>query len=94
VPTWKLDTIFKKEWLEKIDLLWVDIQGSERRMILGGDQALERTRYLFMEVEGEKMYDDQFLRDELLAMLPGWRMVEDFGENVLLQNMLMIEGRI
>jgi FkbM family methyltransferase len=94
VPSWRLDTIFRKDWLTKIDLLWVDIQGYEREMILGGRQALERTRYLFMEVEDQEMYKGQALRGELLAMLPGWNLVEDFGENVLMHNPHMVEGRI
>jgi len=94
VPTWALDTIYNKEWLNKIDLLWVDIQGAEGDMILGARHALERTRYMFMEVETQEMYRGQALRDDLLKMLPGWNLLEDFGDNVLLQNTSMIEGRI
>ncbi len=94
VPCWTLDSIFKKDWLTKIDLLWVDIQGAEREMILGGKQAIARTRYLFMEVETQELYRGQALRDELLAMLPGWNLLEDFKENVLLQNTMMKEGRL
>ena len=32
-----------------------------------------------MEVEHKEMYRDQALRNELLAMLPEWGMIEDFG---------------
>jgi hypothetical protein len=39
-----------------------------------------------MEVEHKEMYRDQALRNELLAMLPEWGMIEDFGGNVLLKN--------
>lgn len=94
VPSWTLDSIFKKDWLTKIDLLWVDIQGAEGDMILGGRKSLERTRYLFMEVECEEMYHGQALRDDLIAMLPNWKLIEDFGENVLLENTCPVEGRI
>lgn len=94
VPCWKLDTIFNKEWLTKIDMLWVDIQGAERDMIAGGQGALRRTRYLFMEVESSELYQGQALREELFAMLPCWKIVEDLGQNVLLCNVNMIEGRI
>ncbi len=94
VPCWTLDTIFEKDWLSKIDLLWVDIQGAEANMICGGKRALLRTRYLFMEVEGVEMYQGQALREDLLNMLPGWRLIEDFGQNVLLLNPNMEEGRL
>jgi 2-O-methyltransferase len=94
VPCWKLDTIFNKEWLNKIDLLWVDIQGAERDMICGGHGALQRTRYLFMEVEDGELYQGQALRDELIRMLAGWEITEDLGQNMLFHNPHMIEGRI
>ncbi len=94
VPCWRLDTIFKKDWLSKIDLLWTDVQGAEANMIDGGRQALERTRYLFMEVENQELYAGQALRPHLLGMLPGWNLIEDFGQNVLLLNPNMEEGRL
>jgi FkbM family methyltransferase len=94
VPGWSLDSIFRKDWLTKIDLLWADIQGAEADMILGGTEALKRTRYLFMEVYDEEMYVGQAGRRGLLAILQEWRLVEDFGDNVLLENPSPIEGRI
>jgi len=94
VPSWTLDAIFAKDWLTKIDLLWVDIQGAEGDMIVGGRRALERTRYLFMEVEDVELYRGQALRDDLIKMLPGWTLMQDFGDNVLLLNPNMIEGRL
>jgi len=68
------------------DLLFTDVQGSEAAMIRGGRRSLSHSRYLFMEVEHKEMYRDQALRNELLAMLPEWGMIEDFGGNVLLKN--------
>ena len=87
VQCYTLDTLFKKFWLGKIDLLWVDVQGAEQEVIQGGRCALAKTRYLFMEAEEDRaLYDGQALKPELLAMLPGWELVEDFGYNVLLRN--------
>lgn len=94
VPCWKLDSIFRKEWLTKIDLLWVDIQGAERDMIAGGQGALRRSRYLFVEVESAELYQGQALREELFALLPGWTVKEDLDHNVLLENTCPVEGRI
>lgn len=87
-----LDHIFSHRdpiWLpfDHIDMLWVDIQGAERDMIAGGQTALAHTRYIFIEAEeGEEMYADQAMRDELLDLLPGWTEVQRFDFNTLLVN--------
>jgi FkbM family methyltransferase len=86
VMCYTLDEIFEREWLTKIDLLYTDLQGAEDLMIRGGQTALKHTRYLFMEVEKVELYEGQQLRDGLLAMLPGWLLVEEFPFNVLLEN--------
>src|SRR5579862_530596 len=84
VPSYTLDEIFRREWLTQIDLLWVDIQGAERDMISGGQAALSKTRYLFMEAENIEFYEGQALRPELIAMLPGWTVMQEFECNILM----------
>lgn len=88
VPCYTLDSIFETQWLSKIDLLWVDLQGSEREMILGGEKALRHSRYLFIEVEEVELYEGEALKPELVSMLEqrGWHVMRDFGFNVLLAN--------
>jgi len=68
-----------------IDLLWVDIQGAEKDMIKGGHEALKRTRFIMIEAEEVEMYHGQALKPELLALLPDFEVVEDFGYNVFLK---------
>jgi FkbM family methyltransferase len=86
VPCYRLDDIVQNEFVEKIDLLWVDIQGAERDMIEGGREALKRTHYLFIEAETVELYEGEALKGELIAMLPGWTLLQDFGYNLLLRN--------
>jgi 2-O-methyltransferase len=86
VPCYSLDTIFDREWLSKIDLLWVDIQGAEKDMILGGRKALSHTRYLFMETEDRELYEGMALKPELIALLDGWKLIQDFGYNCFFEN--------
>lgn len=71
-----------------VDLLWCDIQGAEREMILGGQKTLERTAYMMLEAEAVEFYDGQALRGELLAMLPDWKILMEWPENanILLRN--------
>jgi len=83
----KLDTLAVERDITHIDLLWVDIQGAERDMITGGRETLARTRYMMIEAEPDvEMYEGQALKPELIAMLPGWEVVRDFGYNLLMRN--------
>ena len=87
IPCYSLDDIFREQGLDHIDLLWVDIQGAERDMIAGGQNALKHSRYLFIESEYEKeLYAGQAMRPELLALLPGWTVSHTFDFNLLLRN--------
>ena len=81
-----LDSVSEACNLSRIDLLWVDIQGSEREMILGGTKSLAMSRYLFMEVETTELYRGEALKDELLEMLPRWQVLKEFEYNVFLRN--------
>jgi FkbM family methyltransferase len=85
IKAWSLDHLFPI--LDHIDLLWCDIQGAERDMILGGRAALAKTHYMMIEAEPEvELYEGQALKPELLAMLPGWKVLQDFGYNLLMWN--------
>ena len=82
-----LDYLAYQEGLFGIDFLWCDIQGAERDMIQGGGDTLAKTRYMMIEAEPEvELYEGQALKPELIAMLPGWEVLRDFGYNLLMRN--------
>jgi len=81
-----LDALCSSFGLEKIDLIWSDLQGAERDMIAGGAETLKQARYLLMESDSCEMYEGQAMRDELTAMLPGWELAGEFDYNILLKN--------
>ncbi len=83
VPAITLDTLAAD--LPVVDLLWVDIQGAERDMVAGGTETLKRTRFIMIEAESVELYEGQALKPELLALLPDFEVVEDFGYNVFLK---------
>ncbi len=85
VPCWSLDHLFLSVGVPYIDLLWVDIQGAERDMIAGGGLALSKTRYLFIEAEQMELYEGQALREELLSLLPGFKVIQELDYNLLLE---------
>ena len=86
VKGYTLDLLFEVCGLTRIDLLWVDIQGAERDMIAGGQEALAATRYLFIEAEEQELYEGQALRPELLSLLPDFRVIREFNWNLLLEH--------
>ena len=86
VPCYTLDAIAEREHIDRIDLLWVDIQGAERDMIAGGRATLAKTRYMMIEAESVEMYEGQALKPELLAMLPEWEVLHDWDYDLMLRN--------
>lgn len=87
IPCMTMDHLFDLSKFPRIDLLHVDIHGAEKDLIKYGKTALEKTRYMFIEVFDIQYYADMALRKELLHMLGlGWKIIETFPWNLLLQN--------
>ena len=87
IPCITLDDLFQLSGFDHLDLLWVDIQGGERDMIAAGQETLKRSRYLFIESEyAEELYEGQAMREELLSMLPDWKVIESFDFNLLMRH--------
>lgn len=81
-----LDTLAAKHGITAIELIWADIQGAEGEMIAGGRETLKKTRYLYTEYSDDEMYDGQISLSEILKMLPSYRIIELWPDNVLLEN--------
>jgi 2-O-methyltransferase len=90
VPTITLDTLARERSLDRIDLIWADVQGAEDLLIAGGQAALARTQYLFTEFSDTEVYQGQIPLAKILERLPGgpsaWSIVEKFPYDVLLRN--------
>ena len=81
-----LDSFCEKQHLGLIDLIFADIQGAEADMIRGGRNTLSRTRYLFTEYSDDELYANQPTLSEILTLLPDFRVVELWRDDVLLEN--------
>jgi FkbM family methyltransferase len=86
VEMMRLDSFCKKHELGVIDFILADIQGAEGEMIRGGRETLARTRYLFTEYSDDELYENQVTLSEILAMLPDFRVIELWPDDVLLEN--------
>ena len=87
MKTCRLDSFCRQEGIESIDFLWADIQVAEGEMIRGGRRTFEATHYLYTEYSNDELYENQISLSEILEMLPQFRVVELWPENVLLENM-------
>lgn len=58
-----------------IDFIWMDVQGAELDVILGGHETLKRTRFIYTEYSNVEQYEGQPHLDDLVSQLPGWRVV-------------------
>ena len=81
-----LDTFYRQQGLDTIDFIWADIQGAEGEMVRGGRQALARTRYLYTEYSDDELFENQASLKDILELLPDFRVLELWPEDVLLEN--------
>tara|TARA_R110000824_G_scaffold67912_8_gene175911 strand:+ start:1246 stop:1947 length:702 start_codon:yes stop_codon:yes gene_type:complete len=47
----KLDTFIKEKKINKIDLLYADVEGAQKALLLGATESLEKTDYLLLETQ-------------------------------------------
>jgi FkbM family methyltransferase len=71
----------------KIDFMWVDVQGAEDLVFSCATETLKNTHYVYTEYCNEELYQGQLNLNQILKLFPGFKIVHDFGGDVLLQNM-------
>lgn len=86
VPVLRLDDWCETAGVDRIDFIWMDVQGAERDVIEGGQRALSRTRYLYTEYSNDEMYEGQPNLRDLLVLLSGFEIVARYPHDVLLRN--------
>lgn len=87
VPTITLDEFCKKNSIGVIDFIWCDVQGAEEKIIRGGAETFARkVRYFYTEYSNNEYYEGQPTRDMIIRLLPDFKVVRDFGTDILLKN--------
>lgn len=77
----------------EIDLIWADVQGAQLEVIRGGSRTLGKTRYLFIELHPEPLYEGEPTFAELhleLEQVSGseWEVVEHYPADVLFRRVV------
>jgi len=86
IETKTLDTWRKEQGIDKIDFIWMDVQGAEIDVIRGGRNALKNTRYLFTEYSNKELYEGQISLKHLLKELVEFDVIVRYPDDVLLKN--------
>lgn len=86
VQTNTLDRWCDKEGVKAIDLIWADVQGAEVDLIMGGLEALDKTRYFYTEYCDQELYEGQISLRQILKLLPDFKVLYRFSGDVLLKN--------
>ncbi|WFU39831.1 FkbM family methyltransferase [Bradyrhizobium sp. CB82] len=90
VETRRLDDWTSEVSVDKIDLIWMDVQGAESDVIAGGKRALSNTRFIYTEYSDRELYEGQLSLNAILELLPSFEVVRLYPRavegDVLLRN--------
>lgn len=91
VDVYTLDFFFNKLLKPRIiDLAWIDVNGAEGDVVKGGIETLTYyTRWLHIEFSDKELYEGQVSKAELIALLPSFEVVEEYGFRGNFGNLLM-----
>ena len=82
VKTITLDSWSKDYNVNNIDLIWIDVQGAEKEVILGSKKILTKTKYVFIEY-GETSYEGAMSRLETIELFYelNFKLMHDFSDS-------------
>jgi 2-O-methyltransferase len=86
VDSVRLDTWSNQVGRGLIDLIWADVRGAEGMLIEGARETLSRTRFFHTEYHNREVYEGQPGLRQILALLPDFEVLADYGSDVLLVN--------
>ena len=75
----------------KIDFMWVDVQGAEDLVFSCAQETLKNTHYDYTEYSNQELYEKQLNLDGVLNLFPGFKVLYDYGGDVLLENMSFVK---
>lgn len=67
-----LDILVRQEKLPPPDLVKIDVQGFEAKVIVGGTATLQQARRIVVETSLRPIYEGQSLLPDILDILTGW----------------------
>ena len=84
-PVVSLDRWANNHRLDRIDMIWMDLQGGELNAIRGGSDLVRKCDYIYLECEEERLvYENQPSRVEIEAHLPEHSLIAVFDDGNIL----------
>jgi FkbM family methyltransferase len=68
------------------DFIWADIQGAQVSAARGGRRAFNESRFIYIELHFEPLYDGEPTFDELTLLFRNHQAIGRYAENVLFRN--------
>lgn len=87
VHTVTLDDFCQVHVIDAIDLICLDVQGSEDLVLRGASRMLPRIRYVYAEHNAGANYEGEPGFDGIARLLPGWELVEMWEFDALWRNL-------
>ncbi|MFZ9376533.1 MAG: FkbM family methyltransferase [Candidatus Fonsibacter ubiquis] len=80
IPCIRLDTFCKENNINKIDIIWMDLQGAELKALQSLDSLLETVQIIHTELEMNPMYENQCLFNDVYEFLLDKGFDLDYGD--------------
>jgi FkbM family methyltransferase len=79
VPCTRLDTFCKEKSIDKIDILWIDLQGAEMLAFESLGDLIHKVKFINTEVTFKEMYTGQCLFEDVNSFLTskGFKLIND-----------------
>jgi len=94
IKTVNLDEWAQTNGVDKIDVMWLDMQGAEHMVLKAAPRILSTVRIIFTEVSYKQMYEGAMLYPELKAWLEqqGFRVYKQFEEEAGMGDVIFTRG--
>jgi FkbM family methyltransferase len=71
-----------------IDFMWVDAQGAERDIVVGGEKVLKNSSFMYLERSDHELYEGQWKTQDMIDGLAavGWKLEALFENDALFYN--------
>lgn len=86
VQTTTLDEWEKAHNFGYVDFIWMDVQGKEGAVLLGGAKTIAKTRFVKLECHRQEMYEGQWTEGQFIEHLNGWTCLGRCGNDLLFRN--------
>ena len=86
VSTCRLDDWCAEHEVSHVEFIWMDVQGAEGDVIVGAQNILKETKFVYTEYSNKELYEGQPTLKSLLALLPTFDVIARYPGDVLLRN--------